>query len=106
LDRFSEGVVLAAIGYRFAVQGRSVDVALVVLALLGSFLVSYTRARAESLGAECKVGIMSRPERIVLIAVGLFFSVLLPYVVYVLVALTTVTVVQRVVHTYRELRER
>jgi CDP-diacylglycerol---glycerol-3-phosphate 3-phosphatidyltransferase len=106
LDRLSEGVMLAAIAYRFAVQGRSVDVALVVLALLGSLLVSYTRARAESLGAECKVGIMSRPERIILIALGLFFSVLLPYAIYILVALTAFTVVQRVVHTYRELRTR
>jgi CDP-diacylglycerol---glycerol-3-phosphate 3-phosphatidyltransferase len=106
LDRLSEGVMLAAIAYRFAVQGRSVDVALVVLALLGSLLVSYTRARAESLGAECKVGIMSRPERIILIALGLFFSVLLPYAIYILVVLTAFTVVQRVVHTYRELRTR
>jgi CDP-diacylglycerol---glycerol-3-phosphate 3-phosphatidyltransferase len=106
LDRFSEGVMLAAIAYSFARQGRDLDVALVVIALLGSLMVSYTRARAESLGAECKVGIMSRPERIVLIALGLFFSVLLPYAIYVLVALTTVTVIQRVVHTYRQLRAR
>ena len=104
LDRFSEGVMLAAIAYSFARHGRDLDVALVVIALLGSLMVSYTRARAESLGAECKVGIMSRPERIVLIALGLFFSVLLPYAIYVLVALTTVTVIQRVVHTYRQLR--
>ena len=106
LDRFSEGVMLAAIAYNFAQHGRDLDVALVVIALLGSLMVSYTRARAESLGAECKVGIMSRPERIVLIALGLFFRALLPYAVYVLVALTTVTVIQRVVHTYRQLRAR
>jgi CDP-diacylglycerol--glycerol-3-phosphate 3-phosphatidyltransferase len=106
LDRFSEGVMLAAIAYSFSQQGRDLDVALVAVALLGSLLVSYTRARAESLGAECKVGIMSRPERIVLIALGLFFSVLMPYAIYVLVALTTVTVIQRVVHTYRQLRAR
>ena len=106
LDRFSEGVMLAAIAYSFAQHGRDLDVALVVIALLGSLMVSYTRARAESLGAECKVGIMSRPERIVLIALGLFFRVLLPYAIYVLVALTTVTVIQRVVHTHRQLRAR
>jgi CDP-diacylglycerol---glycerol-3-phosphate 3-phosphatidyltransferase len=104
LDRVSEGVMLAAIAYRFALDGQSIDVALVVLALLGSMLVSYTRARAEALGLECKVGIMSRPERIVLIALGLFFSVLLPYMIYILVALTAFTVVQRVVHTHRQLR--
>jgi CDP-diacylglycerol--glycerol-3-phosphate 3-phosphatidyltransferase len=95
-------VILAAIAYLLAVQGREIDVALVVLALLGSVLVSYTRARAESLGVECKVGLMSRPERVILIALGLFFDVL-PYVIYIMLALTVVTVVQRVVHTYRQL---
>jgi len=103
LDRASEGIVLAAIAYRMAEQGRPVDAALVVVALLGSLLVSYTRARAEALGLECKVGFMSRPERVVLLSIGLFFD-LLPYVVYLLVVLTTVTVGQRVAHTYRQLR--
>ena len=91
LDSVSEGVILAAIAYLLAVQGRSIDVALVVLALLGSVLVSYTRARAESLGVECKVGLMSRPERVILIAMGLFFDVL-PYVIYIMLALTVFTV--------------
>jgi CDP-diacylglycerol--glycerol-3-phosphate 3-phosphatidyltransferase len=100
LDRISEGFVLAAICYVFAQEGQSVDAALTTLALLGSLLVSYTRARAESLGLECKVGIMSRPERIILVAIGLFFNVL-PYVIYIMLALTTFTVAQRVVHTYR-----
>jgi CDP-diacylglycerol--glycerol-3-phosphate 3-phosphatidyltransferase len=103
LDRVSEGVVLAAIAYLLASQGHALDAALVTLALLGSILVSYTRARAESLGVECKVGIMSRPERIILIALGLFFDVL-SYAIYILLALTAFTVIQRVIHTYRQLR--
>jgi len=105
LDRVSEGMVLAGIAYFLAVPGGrrgALDAGLVVLALLGSILVSYTRARAESLGVECKSGIMTRPERIILVAIGLFFNVL-PYVIYILLALTAFTVVQRVVHTYREL---
>jgi CDP-diacylglycerol--glycerol-3-phosphate 3-phosphatidyltransferase len=102
LDRISEGFVLAAICYVFAAKGQSVDAALAALALLGSLMVSYTRARAESLGLECKVGIMSRPERIILVAIGLFFNVL-PYVIYIMLALTAFTVIQRVVHTYRQL---
>jgi CDP-diacylglycerol---glycerol-3-phosphate 3-phosphatidyltransferase len=105
LDRVSEGIVLAAIAYYVATAGTqraAIDAAMVVLALLGSILVSYTRARAESLGIECKVGIASRPERIILVAIGLFFGVL-PYVIYIMLALTAFTVVQRVVHTYREL---
>ena len=105
LDRVSEGMVLAGIAYFLAVPGGrrgALDAALVVLALLGSILVSYTRARAESLGVECKSGIMTRPERIILVAIGLFFNVL-PYVIYIMLALTVLTVIQRVVHTYREL---
>jgi CDP-diacylglycerol---glycerol-3-phosphate 3-phosphatidyltransferase len=102
LDRFSEGIVLAAICYVFATKGQSVNAALTALALLGSLMVSYTRARAESLGLECKVGIMSRPERIILVAIGLFFNVL-PYVIYIMLALTAFTVIQRVVHTYRQI---
>lgn len=105
LDRVSEGMVLAGIAYFLAIQGgqrAAIDAALVVMALLGSILVSYTRARAESLGVECKSGIMTRPERIILVAIGLFFNVL-PYVIYIMLALTMFTVVQRVVHTYREL---
>lgn len=102
LDRAAEGVILAAVAYRFAVQGWEIGVVIVLLALLGSMLVSYTRARAEALGLECKVGLMSRPERIVLIAIGLFFNVL-PYAMGILLALTAFTVVQRMVHTYRQL---
>lgn len=105
LDRASEGAILVAVAYLFARQGHPVDVVFVMIALLGSLLVSYTRARAEALGLECKVGLMSRPERVVLIAIGLFFNVL-PYVIYILAALTTLTVAQRVIHTYRELRPR
>ena len=56
LDRASEGVVFTAIGYRFAAEGSAVDAGIVVLALLGSFLVSYVRARAEGLGVQCRVG--------------------------------------------------
>jgi CDP-diacylglycerol--glycerol-3-phosphate 3-phosphatidyltransferase len=105
LDRVSEGAVLAGVAYWFAAAPRvqAVNAALVVLALLGSILVSYTRARAESLGIECRVGLMSRPERVVLLAIGLFFN-WLSYVIYIMVALTAFTVVQRVVHSYRQLR--
>lgn len=102
LDRVSEGLILAAIAYVFAEQGRAAFAALVVLALLGSLLVSYTRARAEALGVECKVGLMSRPERVILIAIGLFFNIM-AWAIVVLVVLTAFTVVQRTIHTRRAL---
>lgn len=101
-DRISEGVVFAAIAYRFAYDAQSVDAAMAVLALLGSLLVSYTRARAEGLGLQCKVGIVTRAERVVLVAFGLIFD-LLPHAIYLLVALTTFSVAQRIVHTARQL---
>lgn len=101
-DRISEGVVFAAIAYHFAHHGQSIDAALAVLALLGSLLVSYIRARAEGLGLECKVGIMTRAERVVLIAFGLVFG-LLAEAIYLLVALTAFSVAQRIVHTLRQL---
>ena len=105
LDRISEGLVFAAIAYVLAGQGRAVDAALVVLVLLGSMLVSYTRARAAALGVECKVGLATRAERVILIAVGLLFGVLTP-VLYVLLALTAITVAERIFYTLNQLRER
>ncbi len=101
-DRVSEGVVFAAIAYHFASRGQSVDAALAVLALLGSVLVSYTRARAEGLGLECKVGIMTRAERVLLVAFGLMLG-LLPEAIYLLVALTAFSAMQRIVHAFRQL---
>jgi len=103
LDRASEGVVFAAIAYRFAAQGSAVDAGIVVMALLGSVLVSYVRARAEGLGAECRVGIATRAERVVVIGLGLLFG-LLPEAVYLVAFLTAVTVVQRIACARRGLR--
>lgn len=97
LDRISEGAVLAAVAYRFASDGRPLLVALVVLALLGSLLVSYARARAEALGIDCKVGLMSRAERMVLLIAGLLLGLLGPAIV-LMAALTLYTVGQRMQH--------
>ena len=105
-DRLSEGVVLLAIGVRFARHGGIWDLVGVFIALTMSFLVSYTRARAEALGLECKVGFASRPERIVMLAIGLFASryhVMLPGMVWAIAVLTTFTVVQRILHVRKQL---
>ncbi|MDX9861784.1 MAG: CDP-alcohol phosphatidyltransferase family protein [Rhodospirillales bacterium] len=95
VDRISEGVVFAAITYRFAMDGQSVLAAVVVLALLGSLLVSYVRARAEGLGGKCKVGLLTRAERVILLALGLLFGFLAQTIV-LLAVLTAVTVAQRI----------
>jgi CDP-diacylglycerol--glycerol-3-phosphate 3-phosphatidyltransferase len=112
LDRIEEGLVLAAVAWYFADIGDSVAAAFCVVAVLGSLMVSYTRARAEALGIECKVGIATRPVRVVILSIGLVFAKgagigdfeLLAPAVYVLAALTAFTAVQRVWHVRGEMR--
>jgi CDP-diacylglycerol--glycerol-3-phosphate 3-phosphatidyltransferase len=111
LDRLEEGVVLTAVAAYFASRHMQVAVAAVVVAVLASLMVSYTRARAEALGVECKVGLATRPVRVVILSVGLVFAkgasvghfALLAPAVYVLAVLSLVTVVQRIWHVRREL---
>jgi CDP-diacylglycerol--glycerol-3-phosphate 3-phosphatidyltransferase len=106
LDRIEEGIVLTAVAGYFAVQGNRAGAAAVVVAVLASLMVSYTRARAEALGVECKVGIATRPVRVVILAIGLIFAKgaslgdfeLLQPAVYVLAALSLITVAQRIWH--------
>ena len=111
LDRLEEGIVLTAVAWHFAEQGDEIAAAACVAVVLGSLMVSYTRARAEALGVECKVGIATRPVRVVILSVGLVFADgelisgvdLLPASIYVMTALTAFTVVQRVWHVRGEL---
>jgi CDP-diacylglycerol---glycerol-3-phosphate 3-phosphatidyltransferase len=111
LDRIEEGIVLTAIAWYFADSGDAVAAAACVFVVLGSVMVSYTRARAEALGVECKVGLATRPVRVVLLSIGLVFAKgaslgefeLLAPAIYALAALTTITVFQRVWHVRNEL---
>jgi CDP-diacylglycerol--glycerol-3-phosphate 3-phosphatidyltransferase len=111
LDRIEEGVVLTAVAWYFADRGDAIAAAACVIAVLGSLMVSYTRARAEALGVECKVGLATRPVRVVILSIGLVFAKgaglgdfeLLEPAVYAMAALTAFTVVQRVWHVRREL---
>ena len=111
LDRVEEGLVLTAVAWYFADRGDAVAAAACVVAVLGSLMVSYTRARAEALGVECKVGIATRPVRVVLLSAGLVFAKgaglgdfeLLAPAIYVTAGLTAVTVAQRVWHVRQEL---
>ncbi len=111
LDRIEEGIVLTAVAAYFATRGEAGAAAAVVVAVLASLMVSYTRARAEALGVECKVGIATRPVRVVIISIGLIFAKgaslgdfeLLAPAVYVLAALSVFTVAQRVWHVRSEL---
>ena len=106
LDRIEEGIVLTAVAAVFAKRGDDFAAAAVVLAVLASLMVSYTRARAEALGVECKVGIANRAVRVVILSIGILFADLdlLAPAVYVLAALGTITVLQRIFHVRTELK--
>jgi len=112
LDRIEEGAVLTAVAWYFADRGHAIAAAACVVTVLGSLMVSYTRARAEAIGVECKVGIATRPVRVVVLSIGLVFAKgagildveLLAPAIYAMAALTALTVVQRVWHVRRELR--
>jgi CDP-diacylglycerol--glycerol-3-phosphate 3-phosphatidyltransferase len=111
LDRLEEGIVLTAVAAYFASRNNQVAVAAVVIAVLGSLMVSYTRARAEALGVACKVGLATRPVRVVILSIGLVFAEgasighfeLLAPAVYVLAALTAVTMLQRILYVRKQL---
>jgi CDP-diacylglycerol---glycerol-3-phosphate 3-phosphatidyltransferase len=111
LDRIEEGIVLTAVAGYFAAQGDDFAAAMCVAAVLFSLMVSYTRARAEALGVECKVGLATRPVRVVILSIGLLFAKgaglgdfeLLAPAVYVIAALTIFTTFQRVWHVRNEL---
>jgi CDP-diacylglycerol---glycerol-3-phosphate 3-phosphatidyltransferase len=112
LDRIEEGLVLTAIAWYFADRGDAVEAALCVAVVLGSLMVSYTRARAEALGVECKVGLATRPVRVVILSIGLVFAKgaglfdaeLLAPAIYAMTALTAFTVGQRVWHVRQQLQ--
>lgn len=101
LDRIGEGVVFAALVLHFARQDDPWMAALTVIALTGAFLTSYARARAEGLGMTCTVGLVTRPERVLILGVGLVAGLAAP-AIWVLTLLGAFTAVQRIVHVYRK----
>ena len=108
VDRVSEIVVLLGLLLHYA-RGDSLEgTALVYLAMGGSVMVSYLRARSEGLGIDCKVGIMTRPERVAALGFGLIVGHWLPVVMLivlgVIAALTILTTAQRLFHTGRSLK--
>jgi CDP-diacylglycerol--glycerol-3-phosphate 3-phosphatidyltransferase len=105
-DRVSEGFVLGAIALVFFQRGEIVPLAFAIAGIAGSFLVSYTRARAEALGLRGDVGLGSRAERVVIITAGLVLAPwwhLLDVAIYLLAALAWLTVVWRVLFVRKQL---
>ena len=106
-DRVGEAAILAAIGLSFMHDGNEIALMAAFAAVIGSFLVSYTRAKAEAIGLRGDVGFGSRVERVVLISVGLGLAPwgLLQWPIYVLAAIAWLTVAQRILFVRRQLRE-
>jgi len=106
-DRLGEAFMLGAIALVFARDGNEIALGATFAAMTGSFLVSYTRAKAEALTLKGEVGIGSRAERVFVIVTGLFLAPwgLLPWAVYLLNVTAWVTVVQRILHVRRQLKQ-
>lgn len=111
LDRFSEGIIYLGLLYWFTTAQRPKSAVLIYLVILGSLLISYSRARAEGLGLDCKVGLLARPERVILLGLALLIDgghvgslpndEVLVVVLAGMVILTFFTLAQRIWHIWR-----
>jgi len=105
MDRYSDLILLTGLLVHYARIERFSYIVLTAVVMTGTVLVSYSRARAENLIPTCKVGFMERPERIVLLIIGALFNRMAP-VLWVMAVLSNLTVIHRIVHTWRESRKR
>jgi soluble lytic murein transglycosylase len=104
IDRYSDLVVLLAIVVLFARTPNARGALVAMAALVGSVMVSYTKARAEGIGVECEVGMMERPERMLCLIAGALFDVLEP-ALWVLAILSNVTALHRIIFTRRAMHD-
>jgi CDP-diacylglycerol--glycerol-3-phosphate 3-phosphatidyltransferase len=104
VDRYSDASLFFGLLVFYARGGRFFYVVLAALAMISAIMVSYARARAESLIGLCKVGFMERPERLVLLIIGALFNVMAP-VLWVIAVLSTITVIHRIIYTWHRTTE-
>lgn len=105
MDRYAELGLFVGLAYYFSNSGSPLDVVVVCVAAAGSILVSYTRARAEGLGLDCNVGLMERPERLVVLILATALGPgVLAWALRGLALLTHVTALQRILHVRKQLR--
>ncbi len=104
LDRYSESIVyFGLLIYLMNQDAGTTAVALLVAAIVGSLMVSYSRARAEAAGVDAEVGIFARPERVILLAILLIFDQ--PVIaLWILAIVTNFTTMQRIFHVWRQTR--
>jgi CDP-diacylglycerol--glycerol-3-phosphate 3-phosphatidyltransferase len=101
IDRYSDVALFFGLLVYYARANRFLYVVLAAFVMVSSVMVSYTRARAESLIPSCKVGFMERPERIVLIIIGALFNRMAP-VLWIAAVISTITVIHRIAYTYQQ----
>jgi CDP-diacylglycerol--glycerol-3-phosphate 3-phosphatidyltransferase len=107
LDRLSEAILLVTLLAVFAKYGQITESVLAAVALVGSLTVSYIRARMEGLGIECKAGLFTRPERVIILALGLMLSQFNNALLITLAVITFfswITVIERMVYAWRQTR--
>lgn len=104
LDRYSDSVILLAIAWNLGNAGHMTGVLLSLIALVGSLIISYSRARAEGLGVSCSHGLMERPERLILLFVGAVSGYIVP-ALWVLAGLTHLTVFQRILYARKQFKQ-
>lgn len=103
LDRYTDLAVMGGIFLFFIMRNDIIYSSITFVATIGTAIIPYARARAEAASIQCKAGLLERPERIMLLLIGLFFPPSLPYIIIILAVLTHVTVIQRIVHVYKAL---
>jgi CDP-diacylglycerol---glycerol-3-phosphate 3-phosphatidyltransferase len=102
VDRISEAVILCGLLIWYVPQeGASLKIVLIFVVLIGSFLVSYVRARAEGLGWQCQVGLFTRAERVIVLAIGLLINQIF-IALCILAVFVFITVVQRLVYLWKQ----
>ncbi|MBI4460841.1 MAG: CDP-alcohol phosphatidyltransferase family protein [Acidobacteria bacterium] len=104
VDRYSDMALYMGLLVYYARLERFFYVVLVALVMAGSVMVSYTRARAESLIPTCKVGFLERPERVVLIIIGALFNRMAP-VLWIIAVLSNITVIHRMIYTWQQAQQ-
>jgi CDP-diacylglycerol--glycerol-3-phosphate 3-phosphatidyltransferase len=102
VDRISEAATLCGLLIWYAPQeGASLEIMLIIVVLIGSFLVSYIRARAEGVGWQCQVGLFTRAERVIVLAIGLLINQIF-ITLCILAVFVVITVIQRLVYVWKQ----
>jgi phosphatidylglycerophosphate synthase len=100
LDRYSDALVFVGLAWAYVETGGRTEVLLCALSLIGSMMISYTRARAEGLGIECKNGLLTRFERVLIVSIALLIGLAQP-MLWLMAVLTNFTAAQRAFHVWR-----